>query len=122
MAKRNRETEMTVKTLDYHRNGVCGRGFYVGIVKFTEDGVTRDMLVVRFPNDTDGEPSSVASDDNGILCAAFDIAQLPDIEFAHGNSWRGDHFSDVMDKAIAAQNAARDAEMAVLMADKTDCC
>lgn len=92
------KTQQQIKQLDYHRNGVCGLGFHVAIVEEIEDGERRDMLVVRFPSDAD-------KDAGGVLCAAFDIAKLihHDIEFG-SNSWRGDHYADVMDAAIDKQN------------------
>lgn len=86
----------TVEKIDYHRNGVGGMGFHVAILK--EDG--RNMLVVRFPKEAD-------KDAGAILCAAFDLALLAEgvIEFGH-NSWRGDHYNEVVDKRIAADEAA----------------
>lgn len=89
-------SKQTVKELDYHRNGVSGLGFYVGIVESIEDGVKKEMLVVRFPESADDLIGNV-------VCAAFDLAKLDkrEIRFVH-NSFRGDHFHEVMDKAIRA--------------------
>ena len=42
-----------VTHLEYHRNGVSGAGFHVGIVHEKEDGQVRDMLVIRFPKEDD---------------------------------------------------------------------
>jgi hypothetical protein len=89
-------TQKLVK-IDYHRNGISGLGFHVGIVEEKEEGKTRRMLVVRFPKKAD--------DDTGnVVCAAFDLAQLKKeiIEFGH-NSWRGDYYFGVMDEAIAKE-------------------
>jgi predicted 3-demethylubiquinone-9 3-methyltransferase (glyoxalase superfamily) len=81
---------MKVKQLDYHRNGVEGLEFYVGIVQ----DENREMLVIRFPKEADKETGSV-------VCAAFDLALLDkrEIKFLN-NSWRGDHYHEIMDKAI----------------------
>ena len=80
---------MKIKELHYHRNGVGGLGFYVGIVEEQK----RDMLVIRFPN-ADEKAGAV-------LCAAFDLSLLDSRDIRFGsNSFRGDHFADVMDKAI----------------------
>jgi hypothetical protein len=89
---------MKVTALDYHRNGICGLGFHVGIVQ-DED---RDMLVIRFPKDADGPAG-------GVLCTAFDLAKLRDheIRFFY-NSWRGDNYSDLMDAAIERRRVERD--------------
>lgn len=84
-----------VTKLAYHRNGVSGLGFWVGIVKEEKDR----MLVVRFPKEADKETG-------GVVCAAFNIDLLNDnvIEFAQ-NSYRGDHFNEIMDEAIAKREA-----------------
>jgi hypothetical protein len=86
-----------VKTLTYHRNGVGGLGFYCAIVE--DEG--RDMLVVRFVS-YDGKGENVVDESVGaIVCAAFDTKLLADGNITFGeNSWRGDHYSDVMDAAI----------------------
>jgi hypothetical protein len=84
-----------VREMAYHRNGVSGMGFYVGIVhEKDEDGEERDMLVVRFPKESDKKAGAV-------MCAVFDIAKLNnrDIEFG-SNSWRGDYYHATMDKEI----------------------
>jgi len=86
-----------VKVLDlaYHRNGICGEGFNVGIVE--QEG--RRMVVVRFSPEDDARVGAV-------LCAALDIDLLAQNEIRFGiNSWRGDHFADAMDEAIAKATA-----------------
>ena len=96
------DTTQKVINLQYHRNGdgVCGEPFHVGIVRETENGKTRDMLVVRFSKDADAQVGAV-------LCAAFDCALVGQTNINFGeNSWRGDHYADVMDKAIKKSRAA----------------
>lgn len=85
---------MKVKALDYHRNGICGAGFHVGVVE--DDG--REMLVVRF--------SGIDKTVGAVVVAAFDLAKLDqrEIRFLH-NSWCGDHYREVMDEAIKKDNA-----------------
>ena len=79
--------------LDYHRNGVCGLGFYVGIIK-DEDGSRK--VAIRFPD--------IDQKIGNIICAVLDIDLLNKniigMFEGKGNAWRGDHYSDVMDKAI----------------------
>jgi hypothetical protein len=99
-----------VKALDWHRNGGGGLGFHVAIVEEPEDRVHADgspvlparrrMLVVRFPK-------SVDRTEGLTVCAAFDLAMLAegDIRFAH-NSWRGEHYSEVVDRAVARKERA----------------
>jgi hypothetical protein len=85
-----------VKELHYHRNGISGHGFYVGIVKDEK----RDMLVIRVPKE-EGDPPM------DILCFAFDLALLDERKIAFiENSWRGDHYHEVMDRAIAKKEKA----------------
>lgn len=94
---------MKVTRLDYHRNGISGLGFHVGIVEeMGEDGKIREMLVVRFLKEADKETGNV-------VCAAFDFAKLDkrEIRFFY-NSWRGDYYSYVMDDAIEAQRKQDD--------------
>ena len=92
--KKIRKAIQTVKTLAYHRNGMSGLGFHVGIVKERDGDEMREMLVIRFPKETDLATGQV-------VCAAFDLAKLADKEIAFGlNSWRGDHYHVVMDQAI----------------------
>jgi hypothetical protein len=79
-----------VKELCYHRNGVSGLGFHVGIIK---DG-NQEMLVIRFPKESDNGAG-------GVLCAAFDLALLDKRNIKFGdNSWRGDVYAEVIDKEI----------------------
>lgn len=87
----------TVRLLDYHRNGVSGLGFYVAIVEETEDKERREMLVIRFPKESDKATG-------GVVCAAFDLAKLDqrEVRFCY-NSWRGDYYHAIVDKAIAAR-------------------
>ena len=100
------ESTKQVTQLDYHRNGICGLGFHVGIVKETDDGETREMLVIRFPKDEADKLTGM------VVCAAFDLAKLDEreIRFFH-NSWRGDHYADVMDEAIQAEHDKIDIEL-----------
>lgn len=85
-----------VKEFHYHRNGVSGLPFHVGIVQEGE----QEMLVIRFEKSADEATGNV-------VCAAFDLARLDEreIRFSY-NSWRGDHYSDIMDQAIAAKEKA----------------
>lgn len=77
---------LKLKALEFHRNGVSGCPFYVGIVK---EGTTR-KIVITF----DDEPSAVRT-------AAFDIDLLAENNIKFGeNSFRGDHFHDFMLKQI----------------------
>lgn len=105
MMQNEEGTMQQVKEIAYHRNGICGLGFYVAVVKEKEDGKERDMLVIRFP-DADDQMGSV-------VCAAFDLALLAEKNITFGvNSWRGDHYYVAMDAAIKDYRAAMNAKFA----------
>jgi hypothetical protein len=72
---------------DYHRNGVCGNGFSVGIVR---EGKGRKVIVC-FP----GEGNT----------AVLDIGMLAEGNVTFGeNSWRGDVYADAYRKEIVGDN------------------
>ena len=75
---------MRIKTdkTSYHRNGVSGKGFWV--VMFTANG-DADCKGRRFVGVVFDAPRTVAVFDVDMLAAG-------NIEFAKGNSWRGDNF------------------------------
>lgn len=62
----------------YHRNGISGEGFYA--ILFESQYGT--MIASLF--------------DEPRYCAVFNVQMLADgnVEFANGNSWRGDNFED----------------------------
>jgi len=87
---------MKVNKIDYHRNGVCGAGFFVGLIE-DEDKSTK--LFVHFPDhDKDGYVKNGDSVMTAILDA--DLVGKHVTEFMV-NSWRGDHYHDlVVDKIM----------------------
>lgn len=91
--------KLTLKSIDYHRNGISGIGFYVAIATEVEDGETRKMVIIRF--------TEIDADCGGVVCAALDINLLAqgNIQFGQ-NSWRGDHYHEWMDQQIAALDIA----------------
>lgn len=84
------ETMKLLAPIAYHRNGVSGLGFYVAIIE--SEG--QRMVVTRFPKEADKQTG-------GVVCSAFNIDRLNenDCQF-FSNSYRGDYFSDFMDKEI----------------------
>ena len=79
-----------IKIIDasYHRNGVGGMGFYAIIFE-----------------DSDEKGRMIASlfDEPG-YCAVYNIEELNknNIEFANGNSWRGDYYERFLRPCLAA--------------------
>lgn len=73
----------------FHRNGICGRGFYA----------------VRFLSTVEGKGKlnflATLTDDPGecyVICT--DLLPTCGVKFAGGNSWRGDHYEDELREAI----------------------
>ena len=80
---------MKVTKVAYHRNGVCGIGFHVVLFESQEKGDRlRHFVATVFP-----EQGAVS---------VLDIheTEAGNIEFANGNSWRGDYFETKLRHAI----------------------
>ena len=93
--------KLKITKLDYHRNGVAGNGFHVVLFKWRDgDGVRRQMVATVF-----SEPGSLAVLDIGETAAG-------NIDFAMGNSWRGDDFEPELRAAIATARGANTAVQA----------
>lgn len=85
-----------VKEVTYHRNGVCGRGFYTVQFKHPETG-DAEMVGIYFPP-REGDESGVTLDSYAV------------IDRDHpSNTWRGDFFYDLMREAVAKYEAEQDA-------------
>lgn len=83
--------------VDYHRNGVGGEGFYVALFENSIDGEAKVRPFVGVIFDSPGQ------------CAVFDVDELKagNIQFAHGNSWRGDHYEADLRAAIKKAQTGR---------------
>lgn len=90
------EDQFTLVAIDYHRNGVGGNSFHV--VLFTDEGVSGTFVATVFE-----EPGSVAVLNVPLLVEGC-------VEFARGNSWRGDHFEGWLREQIRDYYARLDAE------------
>lgn len=100
---------------DFHRNGVGGEPFYVGIVE--EEG--RRMLVTYFPP-PDPEPRWRAPH---IAVLDLDKAAAGNV-YMHesgshegGNAWRGDHYQRQAEAIVSHYEAALDARLAARSAE-----
>lgn len=81
--------QIEIESVAYHRNGISGLGFHVVIFRWAEDkDEPRPMVAVVFPEIG--------------ACAVLDreMTRQGNVEFAAGNSWRGDHFESAMRSAI----------------------
>lgn len=95
-------TNFEVEQAAYHRNGVSGEGFYVGIAKCWVDDGDRRMLVTFFPDLFDGEPLPAGRDASGKFAnPRIAVMDLDDLE----QHWRGDNFTDVADAIVKEARA-----------------
>ena len=78
---------MEIKKIDYHRNGICGAGFHIVIF---DDKKEKLKNMVAFVFEGQGN----------IAVINIDELSKHNIEFAQGNSWRGDHFESEIREAI----------------------
>jgi hypothetical protein len=77
---------------EYHRNGISGNGFHVVIFDWTE------------PNDAQKNMCAFLFEETGsIAVTQIDMLKEHNIEFACGNSWRGDHFEGAIREFIKAE-------------------
>lgn len=93
--------KLTITSSDYHRNGVCGEGFYVFL--FRDNVEKRNMMAVVFPLDG-GKFYSVDEKNrqewNGRV-SVFDVDLVAQGNIVFGvNSWRGDHYEAELRKYI----------------------
>jgi hypothetical protein len=72
---------LTINKVSHHRNGVCGVPFTV--ILFTDNEIGGGPMVATI------------SDDDTLACHVLNIGELNrgNIEFANGNSWRGDRYA-----------------------------
>ena len=91
---------MKMTQLSYHRNGVCGDGFYTGIII---DDDNERKIFTHFPDhNEDGE---LINGDN-VRTAILDLDILINKEETRfmKNSWRGDWYHDFIVDAIIDYN------------------
>lgn len=85
----------------YHRNGVCGEGFYA--IRFTSD-IDDDPGMfgsVAMKGQKEADFLAILFDAPG-QCAVICLDRIGTcgVGFAKGNSWRGDRFEDELRAAI----------------------
>jgi len=109
---KRRMSENEVLSIAYHRNGISGDGFYVALVR-TPDADQRVLTVIVPGWAVDSEDAAKESPGGGYPCFAIDpgLASGPwtnpgTVEFGV-NSWRGDHYFDLVRDAAKAYQAAR---------------
>ncbi len=107
---------ITVQEVAYHRNGVCGVGFYVIRFKWANDGERKQRNMVATYFDHDAPPATdCLGEFQNPRCAVLDIDETAkgNIAFARGNSWRGDNFAPELHAAIKRYEAERNLELGI---------
>lgn len=87
-------TAPAVIAADYHRNGVGGVGFFVGLVDDPDGG---RMLIITFGGDDDEMYTAALNVDQA---AAGNIFMFPTDGVGGGNAWRGDRYAATYRQAI----------------------
>ena len=89
---------LTINKVSHHRNGVCGVGFIV--ILFTDNELD------------DGPMVATISDDDKLACHVLNVGELVkgNIEFAHGNSFRGDRYVDELMRLAEEFDTRKDVE------------
>lgn len=87
---------LTIIDASYHRNGVCGIGFYAVLFEDHDAQDAKDKLKVASLFDERG------------YCAVYSVERLTEknVAFARGNSWRGDQFEAALRPLVEAFNAS----------------
>ncbi|RPJ36895.1 MAG: hypothetical protein EHM35_07345 [Planctomycetaceae bacterium] len=102
--------KIKVLAIDSHRNGIYGQPFSVVLFEWRDDGKARRMLGIELGEEAEKDLGAAPT-----FVVDVDMAAAGNVEFGH-NSWRGDHFTGALRKAIAewrdAQRAEWDAELA----------
>tara|TARA_Y100001938_G_scaffold105117_1_gene143456 strand:- start:580 stop:1020 length:441 start_codon:yes stop_codon:yes gene_type:complete len=82
-----------VSSIDYHRNGVCGEGFFTGFVYCPEQ--KRELLFVHFPDPETKNPTTDSTHWEPVRTAILDpdLVAEKNVEFGQ-NSWRGDYYHE----------------------------
>ena len=97
---------MKISKIDYHRNGICGEGFHVGIIQ-DDDG--SDKLFIHFANYDD---EGYLKKDGPVRTAILDVDLVAKREIAFCvNSWRGDHYNDMIQDALIEEEKKEVAEL-----------
>ena len=87
---------MEIKQLSYHRNGICGAGFYTGILI---DNDNDRKVFTHFP-DTNEDGDLINGDNVRTAILDLDILINKEETRLMHNSWRGDWYHDFIVDAI----------------------
>ncbi len=88
--------KLRIVDASWHRNGVCGVGFYAILFEDLDEDVSPiDKLKIASLFDEPG------------YCAVYSVGRLEErnVAFARGNSWRGDQYAAVLRPLLEEFNA-----------------
>ena len=100
VAAENSRPKTYVNSAAYHRNGISGEGFYVGLVVRDDNR----FLVTWFPEYDDDDMQVESRIQSRIAVVDVNLAAAGDIAFG-SNSWRAEHFVDAARAIRDAANA-----------------
>src|SRR3546814_13668621 len=88
-------SDLKIKQVAHHRNGVGGVPFHVVLFQFRDDTVVRNMMAIVMPEE--------------MKTAVLDVDQTAagNVAFGAGNSWSGDQFDKELRQADAAYERMR---------------
>lgn len=98
---------ITVHSIEHHRNGISGEGFYALIFTDSDESPSKKVATVfdsNFTYDSEdnllGIPKFNSKDWNNPTIAVLDIAMLAEGNVGRANMWRGDYYVGVINKAV----------------------
>ncbi len=82
--------ELDIQEIAYHRNGISGLGFHAIRFRWQPEGAKNkeNFLGILF------------EEEGSCAVIGLDRIESQGVEFAKGNSWRGDYFEPELRKAI----------------------
>ena len=107
--------DFTVKSVDYHRNGICGEGFMTGIftcnkAKYEEE--LGDFVFTMFASwSGEGKDETFGNASGDYKCAILKVDDINkgDLDMFTGGAWRGDvYYSNIVQGAIREYERQRD--------------
>jgi len=86
---------MKLKTLQHHRNGICGGPFWICLFTDKIDGKSRNFMGTAFADYEEDQHGNGKYTLPNCMVAVIDVdmAAAGNITFGE-NSWRGDHYAD----------------------------
>ena len=85
--------DLKIQEISYHRNGICGEGFYAVRFLWTPEDEPQEESFLAILFDGPGQCAVIG----------LDRIETVGVAFALGNSWRGDRFEEDLRRAIETE-------------------